>query len=78
MAPTLDESTVTLSNMAAKIEAEFGIEMNPNTPYAWWRRNKVNDLPIPMPRPELWIGQRSPVWKWAAILAWYKAWKGLA
>ena len=77
MASTLDESTVTLGNMAEKLEAELGIKLYANTPYAWWRRSQNDDLPIPMPRPEMFVGKRSPVWKWSSILAWYKAWKGI-
>ena len=73
----MGDNTVTLSDMAHRLNDELGLDIAPMSPYAWWRRHRVNDLPVPMPEVEFWIGQRSPVWRWDRILRWYKAWKGL-
>lgn len=77
----LGEATTNLRYMAERINKALSLEgenlVSPNTPYSWWKRNQADDMSIPMPKPEFWIGERNPIWRVENIVDWYKAWKGI-
>lgn len=75
MRPT---TTVLLREMADLLNEEFKPEepIGQATPYDWWKRQKAQELSVPMPEPIRMVG-RSPVFLWRDIKKWYKLYKGI-
>lgn len=78
------DTLIGLGEVAGILNYWFGLaddeRISYNTPMVWWNRSQKNrDIALPMPEPEIQLGQRrSPAWKQRQIIDWYGEWQNRA
>ena len=69
---------VSISDMARVLNYEFKTDppIATTTPYGWWKRQKVNNMTPPMPKP-VRVSGNSVLFRRNDIIKWYGHWKGI-